>query len=64
MILSRLDKIGALDVDDIISRMYVNDLMENTGDDLRSSRIRLKKSLGYEWIHFNGNPKYAWLGSL
>lgn len=41
MILSRLDEIEALDVDDIISRMHVNDLMENTGDDLRNNRIRL-----------------------
>lgn len=41
MILSRLDKIEALDVDDIISRMHLNDLMENTGDDLRNNRIRL-----------------------
>lgn len=41
MILSRLDEIEALDTDDIIKRMHVNDLMENTGDDLRSNRIRL-----------------------
>ena len=37
----RLDEIEALDVDDIIKRMHVNDLMENTGDDLRNNRIRL-----------------------
>ena len=41
MILSRLDEIEALDTDDIIKRMHVNDLMENTGDDLRNNRIRL-----------------------
>lgn len=41
MIFSRLDEIEALDVDDIIKRMHVNDLMENTGDDLRNNRIRL-----------------------
>ena len=41
MILSRLDEIEALDADDIIKRMHVNDLMENTGDDLRNNRIRL-----------------------
>lgn len=41
MILSRLDEIEALDADDIIKRMHINDLMEKTGDDLRSNRIRL-----------------------
>ena len=41
MILSRLDEIEALDADDIRKRMHVNDLMENTGDDLRNNRIRL-----------------------
>lgn len=41
MILSRLDEIEALDADDIIKRMHVNDLMENTGDDLRNNRLRL-----------------------
>lgn len=41
MILSRLDEIEALDVDDIIKRMYLNDLMENIGDNLRNNRIRL-----------------------
>ena len=41
MILSRLDEIEALDTDDITKRMHVNDLMENTGDDLRNNRIRL-----------------------
>lgn len=41
MIFSRLDEIEALDADDIIKRMHVNDLMENTGDDLRNNRIRL-----------------------
>ena len=41
MILSRLDEIEALDADDIIKQMHVNDLMENTGDDLRNNRIRL-----------------------
>ena len=60
MILSRLDEIEALDADDIIKRMHVNDLMENTGDDLRNNRLRLN----YEWIHFNDDPKYAWLGGL
>ena len=40
-ILSRLDEIEPLDVDDIIKRMHLNDLMENTGDDLRNNRIRL-----------------------
>ena len=42
MILSRLDEIKALDADDIIKRMHINDLMENTGDDLRSGRIKTK----------------------
>ena len=37
MIFSRLDEIEALDADDIIKRMHVNDLMENTGDDLRNN---------------------------
>jgi len=41
MILSRLNEIEALDADDIIKRIYVNDLMENTGDDLRNNRLRL-----------------------
>ena len=41
MILSRLDEIEALDADDIIKRMHVNDLMEKTEDDLRGNRIRL-----------------------
>ena len=41
MIFSRLDEIEPLDADDIIKRMHVNDLMENTGDDLRNNRIRL-----------------------
>jgi len=41
MILRRLDEIEPLDVDDIIKRMHLNDLMENTGDDLRNNRIRL-----------------------
>ena len=41
MILSRLDEIEALDVDDIIKRMHLNDLMENIGDNLRNNRIRL-----------------------
>ena len=41
MILSRLDEIEALDADDIIGRIHVNDLMENTGDDLRNNRLRL-----------------------
>ena len=41
MILSRRDEIEALDADDIIKRIHVNDLMEKTGDDLRSNRIRL-----------------------
>ena len=41
MLLSRRDEIEPLDVDDIIKRMHLNDLMENTGDDLRYNRIRL-----------------------
>ena len=41
MILSRLDEIEVLDVDDIIKRMHLNDLMENIGDNLRNNRIRL-----------------------
>lgn len=35
--LSRLDEIEALDADDIIKRMHVNDLTENARDDLRNN---------------------------
>lgn len=41
MILSRLNEIEALDVDNIIKRVHVNDLVENIGEDLRNNRIRL-----------------------
>ena len=44
MILSRLDEIEAFDADDVIKRMHINDLIENTGDNLRSNRIRLNSN--------------------
>jgi hypothetical protein len=41
MIRQRLDAIDALNASDDIKQMYVNDVMENFGDDLRNKRIKL-----------------------